>query len=194
MNRIMTVFLGVAAVLAAVGGRAGSASAEERLLGKVIIERSMLQSGGAAVDELVIVPGRHDGANLIVDRGKADEMALYLSKAGRGIFSSHLGKLLEWGATAAKEKIDAIKAVGTISAQPEFGRGSAVIATRFISSRGGTSWLGQIRFCQLPSSGETPVVETGAKLCERDRSFYLRPAETARLIEILGDKESVPAK
>lgn len=194
MKRNVIIFLLVVATLAIFGGVPGEASAEERLLGRVSIERSMMQSGGATVDELVITPGRYDGANLIVDRGKADAMALYLSKGGRDAFVSHLRKLVEWGEAARTEKIDAIKAVGTISSQLESGRDQAVIATRFISSRSGSSWLGQIRFCQLPSAGEKPAEEVGAKICERDQYFYLRPAETAKLIEILGEKAAVPAK
>jgi len=193
MKRIKTVFLIVAAVAAVCGG-AGTASAEEGLLGRVAIERSMLQSGGATVDELVITAGRHKGANLIVDRGNADAMALYLGKGGRDGFVSLLRKLVEWGETARKENIDTIKPVGTVSCQLEYGHGSAVIATRFISSKGGASWLGQIRFCQLPPAVEKPAEETGVKTCERDRYFYLRPAETERLIEILGEKTSSPAK
>lgn len=192
--KIKIAFLIPFAAVAAVVCGVGTLSADERLLGSVVIERSMMQSGGAAVGELSITPGRYDGANLIVDRGKADEMTLYLSRGGRDGFASQLRKLQEWGEAAEREKIDTIKAVGTVSAQSEFGRGSAVIATRFISSRGGASWLGQIRFCQLPAANGQPSEESGAKLCEQDRSFYLRPAETARLIAILGNRAEVPVK
>jgi len=194
MKRNVIMFLLVLEAITIAGGVSGDVSAEESLLGRVAIERSMTMSGGATVDELVITPGRHHGANLIVDRGKPDEIALYLGKGGREGFVSHLRKLVEWGETARIEKIDAIKAVGTVSCQLESGRGPAVIGTRFISSRGGSSWLGQIRFCQLPPAGEKTAEEVGAKLCERDQSFYLRPAETVRLIEILGEKAAPPVK
>lgn len=192
MNGIMVMFL--FALAAGAAGLPDVASAEESLLGRVAIERSMMQSGGASADELLITPGMHDGANLIVDRGKADAMSLYLSRGGVDGLVAHLRKLQEWGETARKEKIDAIKAVGTVSCQLEFGRGSAVIATRFISSRSGTSWLGQVRFCQLPAEADKPADEPVARLCERDQSFYLRPAEAARLIEILGEKVHVPVR
>lgn len=194
MKRNAIIFLLVVTAIAIVGGVSGEASAEEGLLGRVAVERSMMQSGGMTVDELVITQGRFDGANLIIDRGKADAMALYLSKGGSDVFASHLRKLVEWGEGARKEKIDAVKGVGVLTCELEFGRGSAVIATRFISTRNGASWLGQIRFCQLPPAGEKPAEEAGGKVCERDQYFYLRPAETARLIEILGEKAALPVK
>jgi len=190
MNGIMAMFL--FALTAGAAGLPAVVSADEILLGRVAIERSMMQSGGATADELVITAGRHDGASLTVDKGKADAMSLYLSKGGREGFVSHLRKLVEWGETARKEKIDAIKAVGTVSCQMEFGRGSAVIATRFISSRSGASWLGQIRFCQLPAEADRPADEPVARLCDRDQSFYLRPSEAAKLIGILGEKAERP--
>jgi hypothetical protein len=156
-------------------------------LGRVAIERSLLQSGGAAGDELEVTPGRYGGAIITVGRDKAEAISLYLPRSGMESYATHLGKLAEWGETARREQIDTIKSVGSITGQAEPGENPAIIATRFISTRGGESWLGQSRFCQLhgASGGEGAAASSVGDLCAREITFYLRPAATRALLEIL---------
>jgi len=170
---------------------------EELPLGTVRVERSLVQSGGAAGDELVVTAGRHGGAVITIDRGKADALSLYLGRGGMEAYAMHLGKLAEWGETARREKIDTIKSVGSVSCQTEPASGPAVIGTRFISSQGGQSWLGQARFCQLYTpgggDGDREAVVT-RNPCEREATFYLRPAEARKLIDLFGKRLVTPPR
>lgn len=162
-------------------------------LGTVGIDWSMIQSGGALGGELMVYAGKNGGVIVTVGEGTSDAVSLYLSKPGIETFVKHLQKLEEWGEIARQEKLDRVKGVGSFSCQAEPSEGAAAIGTRFISSRNGTAWLGQARFCQLYDSKAVPEPAVGSNPCERDATFYLRPAETRALLEIL-QRVAPPAK
>jgi hypothetical protein len=187
---LMTLVCGCAAPRTAVP--AGEALRPDR----VTIERSLIQSGGVVGDELEVTPGRYGGVIITAGRDKAEAISLYLPRSGMESYSGHLEKLVAWGETARQEKIDTVKSVGTVSAQADPGDGPAGIATRFISTRGGESWLGQSRFCQLHgASGEGAAAPSGGSdLCAREMTFYLRPAATRSLLEILTRRLSTTAR
>ncbi|HZV81818.1 MAG TPA: hypothetical protein VFF53_06580 [Geobacteraceae bacterium] len=174
-----------------VAARTGVPSGEDGSLGKITVDRSLVQSGGAIGDELVVTAGRYGGAVITIDKGKADAISLYLPRGGMEAYALHLKKLVEWGETARQEKIDTVKSVGSVSCQAEPSDGPAVIGTRFISSHGGQSWLGQTRLCQLYPDAAATV--TGNP-CERDATFYLRPAAARKLIDLFERRLAVPVR
>lgn len=189
------------AVLMALGcgcaPRTAVPAGEARLPDRVTIERSLIQSGGASGDELTVAPGRYGGVIITAGRDRAEAVSLYLPRSGMESYAGHLEKLVAWGETARQEKIDTVKSVGTLSAQAEHGDGPAAIATRFISSRGGESWLGQSRFCRLQPAGTGDGAATppaGGTLCLREITFYLRPAATRELLEIFARRLSSPSR
>lgn len=197
MGRMVIGLLVVALFLGCVPARKTVPAVNDGLLGKIAVDRSLLQSGAAMGDELVVTPGRHGGAVITIDGGKTDELAIYLPRGGMEAYVAHLRKLVEWGDVARQEKIDTVKSVGSFSCQAEPTGGSAIIGTRFISNRGGASWLGQTRLCLIdsaaPGSGEA-AASPGGNPCEREATFYLRPVEARRLLEIFTQRLALPVR
>lgn len=170
---------------------------EATTVGTIVIERSLIQSGGATEDELAVTPGRYGGAIITVGKGEAEAISLYLPRSAMESYADHLGKLATWGETARQGKIDTVKSVGSITCQAEPSGRPAIIGTRFISSRGGEAWIGQSRFCQLhaASGGNgSATPPPGSNLCARESTFYLRPAAARALLEILTRRSSAPAR
>lgn len=102
---------------------------------------------------------------------------------------AQLRKLSEWGAIAAREKIETKKYVGGVSTSTGYFGQNVLVQTTFLSFPDGREWVGLMNHCEMQSPGmlvlEGNKTRNSASPCVRELSFYLSPVSVDGLQTLL---------